>query len=163
MTASHERAAAPTKETAAHIIKNSPQDTDSIERFNRKNEEPTTLGFSLFRDPLYPFFSISDIRQRIELKYAACVALDGLDGHPIDPDRIRNPHLRSLGSLGRILKNWSVRDLAEVDGLPAHAADAVLIATLERPAWGEDDVALLGYIERLENLQSKAERSGRTL
>jgi hypothetical protein len=39
MTATHERAAAPTKETAAHIFKNSPQDTDSIGRFNRKNGE----------------------------------------------------------------------------------------------------------------------------
>jgi hypothetical protein len=127
------------------------------------HDEPTTLGFSLFRDPLYPFFSISDIRHRIELKYAACVALDGLDGHPIGPDRIHNPHLRSLGSLGRILKNWNVRDLAEVQGLPALTAEAVLIATLESPVWGEDDVALLGYIERLENLQARAERGGRTL
>jgi hypothetical protein len=39
MTATHERAAAPTKETAAHIIKNSPQDTDSSDRFNQKSEQ----------------------------------------------------------------------------------------------------------------------------
>jgi hypothetical protein len=39
MSTAHERAAAPSKETAAHTFKNSPQSTDSNESFNRKDGE----------------------------------------------------------------------------------------------------------------------------
>lgn len=123
----------------------------------------TSLGWSLFRDELSMPLSVGDIRQRLELKYCACLALGGLNGHPVDADRIVNPQLRSLGAVSRLLRNWSVKDLAEIDGLPALTAEAVLIATMENPVWGEDDGILMRCIERLEYLQDKADGSGKTL
>lgn len=131
-----------------------------------KTAAPTyesTLGWSLFRDPLSMPFCIADIRSRLELKYCSCIAMGGLNGHPVDPDCIQNPYLRSLGAIGRLLKNWSIQDLTEIHGLPSLTAEAVLIATLENPVWGADDVALFRVIEQIERLQSKAEKGGRSL
>lgn len=124
---------------------------------------PTTLGSSLFFDPLAGQVSLGDIRQRIELKYAACLASGGTNGFPLHVNRIQNLKLRALAAAGMVLKRWNVKDLIEcTDGL-ACAADAVLIATLEKPKWSNDDFVLMNAIEKLENLQSMALGGGRSL
>jgi hypothetical protein len=165
------REAAPTKEkargngqvTTGQSSNREPKPTVSNDRFNQKVDNETTLGWSLFRDPLSLPFCIADIRSRLELKYCSCIALSGLNGHPVEPDCIQNPYLRSLGTIGRLLKNWNVQDLTEIHGLPSLTAEAVLITTLENPVWGADDVALFRAIEQIEAFQLRAERSGRTL
>jgi hypothetical protein len=140
-----------------------PQGQGKANASNDCLQSETTLGWSLFRDPLYASFGISDIRQRLELKFAACCSLDGVGAHPIDHHRIRNPFLASLAGAGRILRGWNVSDLTQCHGMLEIPAETVLVATLECPIWGEDDVILLGLIEQIEAFQLRAERSGRTL
>lgn len=123
----------------------------------------TTLGESLFHDPLAGQSSLGDLRARIELKAAACAVLGRFNGWPVHVNRIRNLKLRALVSCGMIFRNWSVKDLLEcADGLEG-PADSVLLATLERPRWGPEDFNLLGLIERMEALQCRALGGGRTL
>ena len=120
----------------------------------------TSLGYSLFYCPTGGAHSIAGIRQRVELKFAACLATGGHHGNPVDIERIHDPRLRQLSACGMTCRNWSTADLVgcadELEGI----AGSVLIATLDNPRWGQDDVALLGAIERLEYLESKAWRGG---
>ena len=123
----------------------------------------TTLGSSIFYHPLAGQSSLGDIRQRIELKYAACIASGGTNGFPLHVKRIQNLKLRALAAAGMVLKKWSVRDLiACTDGLQGPAS-AVLVETLENPKWGPDDFALFDLVEKLEGMQTMAVKGGRTL
>jgi hypothetical protein len=150
-------------DTPARMPANTPKRWEKPTGSTATAQSETSLGWSLFRDPLSLPFCIADIRSRLELKYCSCIALGGLNGHPVEPDCIQNPYLRSLGTIGRLLKNWNVQDLTEIHGLPSLTAEAVLITTLENPVWGADDVALFRAIEQIEAFQLRAERSGRTL
>jgi hypothetical protein len=126
-------------------------------------KQQTTLGSSLFFDPLAGAGGIADIRQRLELKYCAAVATGGANGFPLDVRRIKDPRLRALAGAGMTLKNWTVQDLVECGGsLTGHAA-SVLITTLEKSDWGPDDVRLMGAIESLEGMRNMALGGGRTL
>lgn len=124
----------------------------------------TTLGSSLVMDPRIGFHRINDIRFNLEIKLAACLANgSGTNGCPIQPHRIHHPAIRSLVSYGMIFPDWSMKDLTECTDRLEGAAAMALIATLEDPVWGADDYHLFSAIERMEQLQQSAWRSGRTL
>lgn len=123
----------------------------------------TTLGSSLFFDPLAGQSSLEDLRFRIELKAAACAALGKFNGYPVNVKRITNLKLRGLVANGMIFRDWGVLDLVACTGELEGAADSVLIATLERPTWGPEDLNLLGLLERLEAMQNRALESAKTL
>jgi len=123
----------------------------------------TSLGFSLFRDPLAGQSSIGDIRQRLELKYAACIVMGGTNGFPLHVNRIQNPKLRALAAVGMALKLWCIRDLIDCTGALEGPASSVLLATLESPIWGPDDFRLFDLIDKLEGMQTLALGGGRTL
>lgn len=122
-----------------------------------------TAGRSLFHDPLNGALRLVDMRFELEKKLAGCLAIGGSNGYPIQPSRIKNPIFRSLIAYGMIFPNWSVKDLTECDGRLEGAASLALLATLERPVWGQADYLLLEAIERMEQLQTYAWGSGRTL
>ena len=122
-----------------------------------------TAGHSLFHDPLTGAYRLVDIRFHLERKLAACVAIGGTNGYPILPARIKNPMFRSLVAYGTIFSNWSLRDLTECTDLLEGAASLALIASLEKPIWGQADYLLLETLERMEQLQSSAWGSNRTL
>ena len=122
-----------------------------------------TAGRSLFYNPLSGSHCIGDIRFELEKKLACCVATGGTNGYPIQPHRIKNECFRSLIAYGMIFSNWSLKDLIECEGRLEGAAALVLLATLERPVWGQADYLLLDALERMEQLQSSARGSGRTL
>ena len=120
----------------------------------------TTLGTSLFYCPTGGAHSMADIRLRVELKFCACMATGGHNGFPLDIARIHDPKLRQLAGAGFVFKNWSTADLTScTEGLEGHAS-SVLIATLDTPQWGQDDLELLGTVERMEYLESKAWKGG---
>ena len=123
----------------------------------------TTLGRGLFQDPLTGAHRIGDIRYWLELKLAACVAMDGTNGYPIEPRRIKNDSFRSLVAYGMILKNWTVKDLLGCAHRLEGAAATVLQATLEKPIWGQGDYLLFEALERIEGLQFEALTGGNTL
>jgi len=120
----------------------------------------TTLGFSLFYCPTGGAHSIAGIRQRVELKFAACLATGEHHSPLVDIDRIHDPRLRQLSAAGMTCKGWSTADLIGCTGILEGAASSVLIATLDRPQWGSDDLALLSAIERLEALEAIAWKGG---
>lgn len=121
-----------------------------------ENKPQTTLGFSLFVDPLAGSGTVSEIRQRLELKYCAAMATGGANGFPLDPRRIRDTRLRTLAAAGMTLRNWTPQDLVRCTGnLEGHAA-SVLITTLEKPIWGPEDFNLMNLLERLEAAQARA-------
>jgi len=125
----------------------------------------TSLGKSLFFDPLDGQARLGDLRARLELKYAACLVNGKTNGCPLYVNRIKNLKLRAIAASGMIFhdRGWSVKDLlACTDGLEG-PADSVLIASLEKPVWGEHDFYLFGLIEALESLQTLALGGGRTL
>ena len=122
-----------------------------------------TAGRSLFYDPLTGPHRLGDMRFELEKKLAACVATGGTNGYPIQPSRIKNPFFRSLVAYGMIFPNWSLKDLTECEGRLEGAAALVLLATLEKPVWGQADYLLLETLERMEQFQSSARGSGRTL
>ena len=122
-----------------------------------------TAGRSLFYDPLNGPHRLGDIRFELEKKLAACVATGGTNGYPIQPHRIKNPCFSSLVRCGMIFSDWSWKDLTECESPLEGAAALVLLATLERPVWGQGDYLLLETLERMEQLQSSARGSGRTL
>ena len=70
---------------------------------------------------------------------------------------------RSLVAYGMLVKDWSLKDLTECTGRLEGAASLVLIASLEKPVWGQADYLLLETLERMEQFQNSACRSGRTL
>jgi len=124
---------------------------------------PTTLGSSIFFDPLAGQSSLGTLRQRVELKYAACIASGGTNGFPLHVKRIQNLKLRALAAAGMVLRKWCVADLiACTNGLEGPAT-SVLIATLEKPTWGPEDFHLFDYIEKLEAMQARAVAGGNTL
>lgn len=123
----------------------------------------TTLGWSLFEDGIYGSRTISDIRNQLEIKYAACLAIGGNNGHPLSIDVIQNPFLRQFAACGAVCKNWSLKDLTEVEDKLQIPAEEVLLATLERPVWGVDDVYLYNTLTYIGGLQNKAKRGGRSL
>lgn len=122
-----------------------------------------TSGRSLFYDPITGQKRLGDIRFELEKKLAVCVATGGTRGYPVQPHRIKTPEFRSLVAYGMLLSNWTVKDLTECSGRLDGAASLVLIASLERPIWGQADYLLLETLERMETLQSSAWGSGRTL
>lgn len=122
-----------------------------------------TAGRSLFYDPFTGSHRIGDIRFNLEKKLAACVATGGTNGYPIQPHRIKNPQFRSLVAFGMIFTNWSIKDLTECSERLEGAASLALIASLEKPRWGQADYLLMEILERMEQLQSSAWGSGRTL
>ena len=124
---------------------------------------PTTLGSSIFFDPLAGQSSLGTLRQRIELKYAACIASGGTNGFPLHVNRIQNLKLRALAAAGMVLRKWCIADLiACTDGLEGPAV-SVLVTTLEKPIWGSEDFRLFDYIEKLEAMQTRAVMGGNTL
>ncbi len=122
-----------------------------------------TAGRSLFYDPLTGQHRLGDLRFELERKLAACVALGGTNGYPIQPHRIKNPCFRSLVAYGMIFGNWTLKDLTECTDRLEGAASLSLIATLEEPIWGQADYLLLETLERLEQLQASAWGCGRAL
>jgi hypothetical protein len=122
-----------------------------------------TAGKSLFGDPLTGPHRLTDIRYNLECKLAACVATGGTNGYPIQPHRIKTPEFRSLVACGMIFSNWTLKDLTECTDRLEGAASLALIATLEKPVWGQADCLLLESLERMEQLQTSAWGSGRTL
>jgi hypothetical protein len=70
---------------------------------------------------------------------------------------------RSLVAYGMIFNNWSLKDLCECTDRLEGAASLALIASLEKPVWGQADYLLLEKLESIEQLQSSARGSGRTL
>lgn len=122
-----------------------------------------TAGRSLFENPLTGAHCLGDIRFELERKLAACLACDGTNGYPIQPHRINNPGFRSLVAYGMILKKWSIKDLTECTGRLEGAASLALLATLDKPRWGQADYLLLEAIENIEKLQNSAVKSGLTL
>lgn len=126
-------------------------------------ENKTTLGWCIFNDGIYGARPLIDIRNQIEVKLAACLAMGGTNGFPISPDRIRNPFFRQIVSAGMSAKGWNVKDLAGCVGRLAIPTETVLIATLEEPVWGEDDAVLFRLLESIEGLEVKSTNGGRTL
>lgn len=123
----------------------------------------TTLGWSLFYCPTGGACSLGCIRQRLELKYAACAATGGTNGFPLDVRRIDNPRLRQISAAGMACRGWSARDLTEYAGALEGPASSVLLATLNSPVWGKDDLSLLGLLEKMERLQTLAWKGDRIL
>jgi hypothetical protein len=122
-----------------------------------------TAGRSLFHDSLTGPYCLADIRDKLETKLAACMAMGKTSGYPIQPHRVKNPGFRSLVSYGMIFPNWSIKDLTECNDRLEGPAALALLATLEKPVWGQADYLLFETIEKMENLQQSAWRSGRTL
>lgn len=152
------RAAAP-RRTAANS--NNLQGTSTTSRAGNKPQ--TTLGSSLFVDPLAGAATVSEIRHRLELKYCACIATGGTNGFPLDVRRIKDTRLRALAGAGMTLREWTVQDLVRCSGNLEGHAGTILMATLERPVWGPDDFRLLDLIERMEEMRITAMRGGRML
>lgn len=123
----------------------------------------TTLGAGLFADALNGSFTPAEIRQALETKLCACLAIGGTNGAPVQPGRIRNPYFRALVAAGMSCTGWSVKDLAGCTGNLEGAATLALVATLEQPEWGADDYRLMEVLERLERLQNLACNGGRSL
>jgi hypothetical protein len=123
----------------------------------------TTLGTTLFVDPLAGPGTISEIRQRLEVKYAACLATGGANGFPLHVNRIKDSRLRALAGAGMTLNQWSAQDLVQSTGNLEGHASSVLIATLEDPRWGPDDFRLMGIIEAMEGMRSRAMKGGNAL
>jgi len=119
-----------------------------------------TAGRSLFYDPRTGANRPADIRYNLEIKLAACVATGGTNGYPVQPHRIKTPEVRSLVAFGMIFSNWSEKDLTQCTDRLEGAASLVLLATLEKPIWGQADYLLLETLERLEQLQNSAWGSG---
>jgi len=122
-----------------------------------------TTGRGVFYHPETGSNRPEDIRFQLEMKLAACVAIGGTNGYPIQPHRIKNPCFRSLVAYGMIFRNWSLKDLTECADRLEGAASMVLVATLENPVWGASDYHLFDALEKFERLQNSAWRSGRTL
>jgi hypothetical protein len=123
----------------------------------------TTLGRELFSDPLHGTYTVSDIRQKLEIKLAACLATGGCNGFPPHINRVRDPRIRSLVAAGLIFEDWSTGDLARCHGNLTPAATLALIATLDNPRWGAADLLLLGLIEQMETFAASAQKGGITL
>jgi hypothetical protein len=126
-------------------------------------ESKFTTGRSVFYDSLTGAKAITDIRFSLELKLAICMATGGSNGSPVMPDRIKNPEFRSLISYGMLLKEWSLKDVAQCTDRLEGAAALVLVNSFEKPVWGWSDVAVLGAIEKLESYQEAAWEKGITL
>jgi hypothetical protein len=122
-----------------------------------------TAGKSLFGSHQTGPHRLTDIRFELERKLAACVASGGTNGYPIQPHRIKTPEFRSLVAYGMIFDNWSLKDLTECNDRLEGAASLALLATLEKPIWGQADYLLLETLEKMEQLQNSAWRSGRQL
>jgi hypothetical protein len=124
----------------------------------------TTLGTSLFEDPLAGGSDLTAIRQRLELKAAAVVTTQaGFAGWPPHINRFKIEPLRCLIACGMILKKWSPMDLIRLTGRLELARDSVLLATLEKPRWGRHDFLLMERLEQMENLRTLAWRGGNAL
>lgn len=130
---------------------------------NSQAKNRSTSGGSLFYDPLTGPKRLGYIRFELERKLAACVALGGTGGYPIQPHRIKTAAFRSLVNAGMQFWNWSCKDLTECTGRLESAAVSVLMATLDRPIWGQADYLLMEALERMEQLQAGAWNSGRAL
>jgi hypothetical protein len=155
------RAAAGTEAPAATNSETQKQDTSQTP----KSKPQTTLGFSLFVDPLAGPGTISEIRQRLEIKTAACTVTGGFNGYPLDVDRIKDSRLRAIVAAGMVFgdRGWGKQDLMNyTDHLEGHAG-SVLMATLDDPAWGPEDLILMDLIERVESMRSLALGGGRML
>ena len=122
-----------------------------------------TTGRAVFFNAAGFGHSISEMRQVLEIKYAAVLVAGGANGYPLHINRIRNPHVRAIAGAGMICKRWSVKDLTECTGLLEGAASSALLASLDRPEWGPSDFHLLGHIEKLEAAATAARGGGRTL
>ncbi len=122
-----------------------------------------TTGRSVFYDPLTGAKRLGDMRFEMEKKLVACLATGGTHGYPLLPHRITNAHFRSLALEGMSKTGWSVSDLTKYGGNLDGAAALALIATLEKPTWGQSDFLVWEAIERMEQLQESAWRSGLAL
>jgi hypothetical protein len=105
------------------------------------------------------------MRNQLEIKLAACLATGGINGHPIQPHRVKNPKLRAIIAAGMLCKGkgWSVKDLLECHGGLDGASTLALMATSEKPIWGASDYYLFDVLETLEEMQSLAYGGGRAL
>lgn len=125
--------------------------------------EETTLGRSIFTDGIFGSRTIPDIRNQIEIKLVACLAMGGTNGFPVSPDRIQNPIYKQIAAAAMSSKGWNIKDLTECVGRLCIPASGILIATLEEPIWGEDDSILMDMIESLESMEIASRKGGRTL
>jgi hypothetical protein len=123
----------------------------------------TSLGWSLFGGSEEGTQTPSGIRQRLEIKYCACLVLGGHNRRPLDPERIHNPQLKTLAGAAMTLRDFTIQDLTQCTGRLGEVAGSVLLATLERPVWNDDDLRLMAVLEQLEALQRRAMRGGKTL
>lgn len=139
------------------------KDTIDILGDDRAKLPTFTAGRSLFYNPFTGPHCLTDIRYELEKKLAVCVATGGTNGYPVQPHRIKNSMFRSLVAYGMIFANWTIKDLTECTNRLKGAASLALIASLENPVWGQADYLLLEALERMEQLQSSAWGSGRTL
>jgi|GEM_PF-5555581 len=128
-----------------------------------KDDSDTTLGRSIFQDGIYGSRTISDIRNQLELKYATCLSTGSANGFPIDITEIENPLFRQISAAAVSSKGWTIKDLVECHDRLAIPAEGILIATLESPIWGEDDVHVFHLLRTLKAYQRKSQHGGRTL
>ena len=73
------------------------------------------------------------------MKYATCLSLGGNNGFPVSITQIINPHFRQIAAAAMVAKEWTIEDLTECRDRLNGAAELILLATLEKPVWNEDD------------------------
>ena len=123
----------------------------------------TTLGRSIFSDGIYGARTLPGIKNEMELKYAACLSIGGNNGFPLDISQIENPLFRQIAAAAVSSKEWTIQDLAGCHERLAIPAEVVLIATLEKPVWGEDDQQVFRLLRTLQSYEQKSQQGGRTL
>lgn len=145
--------------------KSNRRNTQDQYKFNVSSDKAlkNSLGWALFFSPAGAPLALSDIRQWFEIKLAACLVLDGTNGCPIQPDRIKNPVIRPLVAAGMALREWSKDDLLRVTGTNAGVAASILLATLDRPEWSAWDYEAFTLVERLDVLAAAARKGGNIL
>lgn len=121
----------------------------------------TTLGVEIFRSR-----NISDIRHQLERKAITSALIGGsLPAHLPIPIQIEDYLLRGIYHLARLTKEplrlleitGETGDIIQHcfrDGMPP------ILTNSATPIFGEDDSNLLGLIEQIEELETKAMKGG---
>lgn len=153
---------ATTKKPDQEVTASRPGKTEKVS-FPRKEYTETTLGRSIFQDGIFGARTLPGIKNEIELKYAACLSTGGNNGFPLDISQIENPLFRQIAAAAVSSKEWTIQDLAGYHERLAIPAEVVLIATLEKPEWGEDDIHVHRLLQKLGAYERKALGGGLTL
>jgi hypothetical protein len=141
-----------------------PNQTDIFAAVRDKLTIPkTTLGRTIFWDPLNGTHNVSEIRFQLEIKALACAFTGGFNGFTPRLDRIRNKPFQSLIGFALSLKEPRALDLTLVKNHLADAASLALVAIMDDPHWGPHDLTLLQAIEMIELCQRLAHEGGITL